>query len=51
VLYASSGATSTDKFKKFIEKDVALERRFQQVGAGSGSLALVTPSPVVSLLL
>jgi ATP-dependent Clp protease ATP-binding subunit ClpA len=26
-----TGATNTDKYKKFIEKDVALERRFQQV--------------------
>ncbi len=27
------GASSPDKFKKTIEKDPALERRFQQVGA------------------
>jgi hypothetical protein len=27
----NAGATSPDKFKKFIEKDPALERRFQQV--------------------
>lgn len=29
------GCTSMDKFRKFIEKDPGLERRFQQVGAGA----------------
>ena len=28
------GATTTDKYRRFIEKDPALERRFQQVGVG-----------------
>ena len=27
------GATTLDKYRKFIEKDPALERRFQQVSA------------------
>jgi hypothetical protein len=35
-----SGATSPDKFKKFIEKDPALERRFQQVGLVPGVVAV-----------
>lgn len=39
-----AGATSLDKYKKFIEKDPALERRFQQVhgpanGRTSGRLS------------
>jgi ATP-dependent Clp protease ATP-binding subunit ClpA len=29
-----AGASGVDKFKKTIEKDAALERRFQQVGWG-----------------
>jgi ATP-dependent Clp protease ATP-binding subunit ClpB len=37
------GCTTMDKFRKFIEKDPALERRFQQVqvgrqGAAAGAL-------------
>ena len=30
------GATTMDKFRKFIEKDPGLERRFQQVTQGLG---------------
>ncbi len=33
------GATTQDKFRKFIEKDPGLERRFQQVGGGWGGWA------------
>lgn len=30
------GATTLDEYRKYIEKDPALERRFQQVGVGVG---------------
>jgi ATP-dependent Clp protease ATP-binding subunit ClpA len=33
------GATTTDKFRRFIEKDPALERRFQQVPLVQNTLA------------
>jgi ATP-dependent Clp protease ATP-binding subunit ClpC len=37
------GATTIDEFRKYIEKDAALERRFQPVMVGRCRLTLSNP--------
>ena len=42
------GATTFAEYRKFIEKDSALERRFQQVFVGEPSVEDTSPSSVAS---